>query len=44
MKDTKQQVQHALMLLKTNTYKEVEAMTGITKRTLIRIKNEIEAK
>lgn len=43
-KHTKQQVQHALMLLETHTYKEVEAMTGITKRTLIRRKNEIEAK
>jgi DNA invertase Pin-like site-specific DNA recombinase len=37
------QVQHALELLKTHTYKEVEAMTGITKRTLIRRKKELEA-
>ncbi|MCM3325045.1 recombinase family protein [Cytobacillus kochii] len=43
-KHTKQQVQHALKLLKSHTYKEVEAMTGITKRTLIRRKNEEEAK
>lgn len=43
-KHTKQQVQHALQLLKTHTYKEVEGMTGITKRTLIRRKNEQEAK
>jgi DNA invertase Pin-like site-specific DNA recombinase len=43
-KHTKQQVQHALKLLETHTYKEVEAMTGITKRTLIRRKNELEAK
>lgn len=43
-KYTKQQVQHALELLETHTYKEVEAMTGITKRTLIRRKNELEAK
>ncbi|MEK4536344.1 recombinase family protein [Peribacillus sp. FSL K6-1552] len=43
-KHSKQQVQHALMLLETHTYKEVEAMTGITKRTLIRRKNELEAK
>lgn len=41
-KHSKQQVQHALMLLETHTYKEVEAMTGITKRTLIRRKKEYE--
>lgn len=41
-KHSKKQVQHALMLLKTHTYKEVEAMTGITKRTLIRRKKEQE--
>ncbi|MGG1630324.1 recombinase family protein [Rossellomorea sp. NRS-1567] len=39
-KHTKKQVEHALKLLETHTYKEVEAMTGITKRTLIRRKNE----
>ena len=39
-KHSKQQVQHALQLLETHTYKEVEKMTGITKRTLIRRKNE----
>jgi len=39
-KHTKKQVQHALQLLETHTYKEVEAMTGIMKRTLIRRKNE----
>lgn len=43
-KHSKQQVQHALELLKTHTYKEVEAMTGIKKRTLINRKNELEAK
>ncbi|MBT2729207.1 recombinase family protein [Bacillus sp. ISL-75] len=43
-KHSKQQVQHALVLLKTHTYKEVEAMTGIKKRTLINRKNELEAK
>jgi DNA invertase Pin-like site-specific DNA recombinase len=43
-KQTKQQIQHALKLLETHTYKEVEAMTGITKRTLIRRKNELEPK
>ncbi|MEC2390158.1 recombinase family protein [Bacillus mycoides] len=43
-KHSKQQVQHALELLKTHTYKEVEAMTGIKKRTLINRKNELKAK
>ncbi|HDX9589489.1 TPA: recombinase family protein [Bacillus pseudomycoides] len=43
-KHSKQQVENALKLLKTHTYKEVEAMTGITKRTLIRRKNERRAK
>ncbi len=42
-KHSKAQVQHALELLKTHTYKEVEAKTGITKRTLIRRKKELEA-
>lgn len=43
-KHSKQQVLHAIELLKTHTYKEVEAMTGIKKRTLINRKNELEAK
>lgn len=43
-KHSKQQVLHALELLKTHTYKEVEAMTGIKKRTLINRKNELKAK
>lgn len=43
-KHSKQQVEHALKLKETHTYKEVEAMTGITKRTLIRAKNEREGK
>ncbi|MBA9027615.1 recombinase family protein [Peribacillus huizhouensis] len=43
-KHSKQQVQHALKLLENHTYKEVEALTGITKRTLIRRKNEQEVK
>lgn len=43
-KYSRQQVQHALTLLKNHTYKEVESMTGIPKRTLIRRKNEQEAK
>ncbi|KHE72316.1 recombinase family protein [Halobacillus sp. BBL2006] len=43
-KHSKKQVLHALELLKTHTYKEVEAMTGIKKRTLINRKNELKAK
>lgn len=43
-KHSKAQVLHAIELLKTHTYKEVEEMTGIKKRTLINRKNEIEAK
>lgn len=39
-KHTKQQVKHALELLEHHTYNEVEQMTGINKRTLIRRKNE----
>ncbi|WP_310877823.1 recombinase family protein [Priestia megaterium] len=40
----RQQVDHALNLLEKHTYKEVEAMTGISKRTLIRRKNERKSK
>lgn len=43
-KHSKQQVLHALELFKTHTYKEVEPMTGIKKRSLINRKNELEAK
>ena len=43
-KTHKVQVQHALELLKNHTYKEVEEMTGIKKRTLINRKNELKAK
>ena len=43
-KHSKQQVLHAIELLKFHTYKEVEAMTGIKKRTLINRKNELEQK
>lgn len=43
-KHSRQQVLHALELLKTHTYKEVEEMTGIKKRTMINRKNELEAK
>lgn len=34
------QIEEALELLKTNSYKQVEAMTGISKSTLIRAKRE----
>lgn len=43
-KHTKAQILHALELLKNHTYKEVEEMTGIKKRTLINRKNELKAK
>jgi len=43
-KHSKKQVEHALNLLKTHSYKQVEEITGITKRTLIRRKNEHIAK
>ncbi|MBP1080774.1 recombinase family protein [Bacillus capparidis] len=43
-KHTKKQVKQALKLLETHSYKEVEEMTGIGKRTLIRRKNEYKAK
>ena len=39
-KFTKQQIDLALDLLATHTYKEVEQMTGISKSTLIRAKNK----
>jgi DNA invertase Pin-like site-specific DNA recombinase len=38
----KQQLQHALKLLETNSYKQVEEMTGISKSTLIRHKKKME--
>ncbi|MFP5111601.1 recombinase family protein [Bacillaceae bacterium C204] len=38
----KKQIKHALHLLETNSYKEVEAMTGISKSTLIRAKKKHE--
>ena len=40
-KFTKQQMAHALKLLDDNSYKQVEAMTGISKSTLIRAKKEL---
>jgi DNA invertase Pin-like site-specific DNA recombinase len=39
-KYTKKQVEHALQLLETHSYKQVEAMTGISKSTLIRAKKK----
>lgn len=43
-KHTKQQVEHALKLLESHSYKQVEEMTGINKRTLMRRKKEQESK
>ena len=40
-KYTSKQIEHALELLKTYSYKQVEAMTGISKSTLIRAKKEL---
>jgi len=37
----KKQINHALELLDTNSYKQVEALTGISKSTLIRAKREM---
>lgn len=39
-KYTKKQIQHALMLLESNSYKQVEDLTGISKSTLIRAKRK----
>lgn len=39
-KYSKRQIAHALELLDTHTYKQVEDMTGISKSTLIRAKRE----
>jgi DNA invertase Pin-like site-specific DNA recombinase len=38
-KFNKKQMAHAIHLLETNSYKQVEEMTGISKSTLIRAKN-----
>lgn len=37
----KQQIAHALELLESHSYKQVEALTGISKSTLIRAKKEL---
>lgn len=39
----KKQIAHALDLLENNSYKQVEALTGISKSTLIRAKRELAA-
>ncbi|MDL0419712.1 recombinase family protein [Caldibacillus thermoamylovorans] len=43
-KYSKAQIQHALELLDTHSYTEVERMTGISKATLIRRKKEAQGK
>jgi DNA invertase Pin-like site-specific DNA recombinase len=43
-KFSKQQIQHALELLQTHSYTEVERMTGISKATLIRRRKEAQSK
>ncbi len=40
----KKQINHALGLLETNSYRQVEEITGISKSTLIRAKREIIVK
>ena len=39
-KFSKTQIEHALLLLESNSYKQVENMTGISKSTLIRAKRK----
>ncbi|QSO49186.1 recombinase family protein [Alicyclobacillus mengziensis] len=41
-KYTKKQVEHALSLLETHSYKQVEDLTGISKSTLIRAKKKMK--
>ena len=41
-KYSRQQVQHALELLESHSYKQVEQMTGISKSTLIRAKKALK--
>ncbi|QSN68895.1 recombinase family protein [Mammaliicoccus sciuri] len=38
----KEQVEHALKLLETKSYKQVEALTGISKSTLFRAKKKLQ--
>ena len=42
-KFTKQQIDHALELLRSNSYNQVSKMTGISKSTLIRAKNDMNS-
>ena len=39
-KYSKKQIEHALKLLESNSYKQVESLTGISKSTLIRAKRK----
>ena len=39
-KYSRKQIEHALELLESNSYKQVEDMTGISKSTLIRAKKK----
>lgn len=39
----KKQIEHALQLLESNSYKQVEEITGISKSTLIRAKRKLES-
>ena len=41
-KYTNKQIEHALKLLQTHSYKQVEEMTGISKSTLIRAKRSLK--
>ncbi|MRG86713.1 recombinase family protein [Salinibacillus xinjiangensis] len=43
-KFNKKQIEHALVLLNNNSYKQVEQLTGISKSTLIRAKRKQETK
>ena len=40
----KKQIRHALDLLESHSYKQVEEITGISKSTLIRARKELEVK
>ena len=40
-KYSKKQIEHALELLESKTYKQVEQLTGISKSTLIRAKRNL---
>lgn len=41
-KYSKKQIEHALKLLETHSYKQVEGLTGISKSTLIRAKRNVK--